>query len=147
MVRVPAEAAETLDDARGDVGGRGIDHGIVIGKGNVAEKLAVVVAVESSPATVAILHAEKPLNAAAHGGSHARTIGVLHALEGHQHKRGVVHVWIKIIAKLKGPAARLGVLVLDLPVAGAKYLFRENPIRGLDEGRMVRGKARLFKRD
>src|SRR5256884_5657998 len=54
----PTEAAETLNNARGDISGRGVDHGVVIGKGNVAEKLAVVVAVKSAPAAVAILHAE-----------------------------------------------------------------------------------------
>src|SRR5690242_9891732 len=58
----PAEAAKALHHACGHVSGGGIDHGVVIGKRNIAEKLAVVVAVEGAPTAIAILHAQKPLN-------------------------------------------------------------------------------------
>src|SRR5437762_2666760 len=84
MFRGPAVAAETLDDARGDVGRRGIDHSIVVSKRNVAKEFAIIVAVEGAPATIAILHAEQPLNATAHGGFHPSGLGILHALESHQ---------------------------------------------------------------
>src|SRR5690349_24661763 len=99
MVRRPAETAKTFDDAGGNVGRRRIDHGVVIGKGNVAEKLAIVVAVKGTPTAVAILHAQKPLNAAAHGSLHARSVGKPHTLESHQDEGGVVNIGIKIVAK------------------------------------------------
>src|SRR5207249_3608043 len=65
MVRWPAKPAKTFYDACGDVGGRGIDHRVVVREGNVAEELVVVIAVKCAPATVTVLHAEQPLNAAA----------------------------------------------------------------------------------
>ena len=87
------------------------------------KNLAVVVAVERAPAAVAILHAEQPLNAAANGGFHALFVGKFHALQRHQHKSGVVHVGIKIVAEFKGPAAGLGVFIFYLPVAGTENLL------------------------
>ena len=123
MFRGPAVAAETLDDARGDVGRRGIDHSIVVSKRNVAKEFAIIVAVEGAPAAIAILHAEQPLNATAHGGFHPSGLGILHALESHQHESCVVHVRIKIIAKFKGPSAGFRIFVLDLPIAGAEHLL------------------------
>src|SRR2546430_13445443 len=41
----------------------------------------------------------RSLNSAAYGAFHALGIGVLHALERHEHKRGVVDVRIKIDRK------------------------------------------------
>jgi len=46
--------------ARGDIGGGRIDHRVVIRKGNVAEKLLVVVR-SNAPQRIAVLHAEQPL--------------------------------------------------------------------------------------
>src|ERR1700722_5565134 len=120
MIHGPAEASETLEDACGDVGGGGIDHGVVIGERNIAEEAAIIVAVECAPAAVAILHAQEPLNAAASCGFHALGIGEFHAVQGHQDERGVVHVGIKIVAKFKGPAAGFGVFVFYLPITGTE---------------------------
>ena len=61
VVGRPAMAAEALNDTSGDVGCRRVNHSVVIGKGNVAEEFSVIVAVERTPATVPILHAEEPL--------------------------------------------------------------------------------------
>ncbi len=80
MVRGPAVAAQALEDTRRYVGSRGIDHRVVVGERNVAEERLVIVAVERAPASVAVLHAEQPLNAAAHGSFHALGIGKFHAL-------------------------------------------------------------------
>src|SRR5262249_42332497 len=128
MASGPAEAAKAFNNTRSDVGSRRIDHGIVISEGNVAEELAIVVAVECAPTAIAILHAEQPLNTAANSAFHSLRIGIGHALKCHQHEGGVVDVGIKIIAKFKRPTARFSVLILDLPVAGPKHLLREHPI-------------------
>src|SRR5450432_1188988 len=147
MIGEPAKAAEAFEDAGGDVGGAGVDHGVVIGERNVAQKSAVVVAVESAPAAVAILHAEEPLKAAANGGFHARGVGKFHTLEGHEDERSVVDVGIKIVAEFEGPAAGLGVFIFYLPVAGAENLLGENPVGGAHQSGLVRGDAGLFERD
>src|SRR5882762_8788118 len=109
MLGGPAETAEAFDNAGGDVSGRRIDHGVVVGERNVAEQTAVIVAIESAPAAMPILHAQKPLDAAANGTFHANGIGVLYALEGHQDEGGVIDVGIKIVAEFERPSAGLGV--------------------------------------
>src|SRR6266404_2427438 len=109
----------------------------MVGKRNVAEERFVVIAIKRAPAAVAILHAQQPLNAAAYSGFHALGIRKLHTLQGHQHKSCVVDIRIKIVAILKDPAARLGISVLDLPVARAENLLRQNPIRSLHQCRMI----------
>ena len=50
----------------------GIEHGVVIGEGNLGEDFAIDVAIEGRPAAVAILHAEQPIDAAAGSGDLAR---------------------------------------------------------------------------
>src|SRR5260370_31951512 len=81
VTRGPAVAAQALQHARSDVGGGGIDHGVVVGKRYIAEERFVVVAIESAPATVAILHPEQPLNTPAHCRFHALGIGKFDALQ------------------------------------------------------------------
>ena len=147
MFRGPAKPAEALNNARGDIGGGRIDHRVVISKRNVAEEVLVVVTVKRTPATVTVLHAEQPLNSAAYGAFHALGIGVLHALERHEHKRGVVDVRIKIVAKFEGPAARFGVFVFHLPIARPEHLLREHPFRRFHQRRMIRRQAGFFQSD
>src|ERR1700731_3464949 len=147
MIRRPAKASKTLENASGDVGGRGIDHGVVIGKRNIAEEPTIVVAIECSPTTIAILHTQEPLNTTASCGFHALSIGELHALQSHQDESGVVHVRIKIVAKFEGPATGLGVFVFYLPIAGAENLFGQNPVSGLDQRGVVGSYAGFFEGD
>src|SRR6266446_3524489 len=128
MLGGPAETAEAFDNASGDVGGGRIDHGVVVGERNVAEETAVIVAIERAPAAIAILHAQKPLDATANGAFHASRIGILHALERHQDEGGVVDVGIKIVAEFESPAAGLGVFVFDLPVARAENRSEERRV-------------------
>src|SRR5262249_25044532 len=144
MIRRPAETAEAFHYTRGNVRRGWIDHRVVVGERNVAEKLAVVVSVKRSPATITILHAQKPLNGAARCGLHAGLVWILHALERRQNERGVIHMRIMIVAKLESPAARLGVLVLDLPIAAAKNLFGQDPVGRFDQGRVIGLNARFF---
>src|SRR6202035_1073704 len=105
---------------------------------------AIIVAVESAPATVTILHTQKPLNATASCGLHAFGIGELHALQGHQNESGVVHVGIEIVAKFESPAAGLGVFVFNLPIAGAENLFRQDPVSRLNQRGIVGSYASFF---
>src|SRR5580765_6111297 len=116
----PAETAEAFDDARSYVGRRRIDHRIMVGEGNVTKELAVVIAIEGAPAAVSVLHAEQPLDAQADRILHALRIGMLHALQRHEHEGSVVHIREEIVAKLEGPASGFGVFVFILPVARAQ---------------------------
>src|SRR5207245_8746467 len=109
MLGGPTETAKAFDNAGGDVGGRRIDHGVVVGEGNVAEEAAVVVAIEGAPAAIAILHAEKPLDAAPNGAFHAAQIGIFYALGRQEVDGGLVDVGIKIVAEFERPAAGRGV--------------------------------------
>src|SRR5260370_16464535 len=123
MFRRPAKPAETFHHTCGDVRRGGIDHGVMVCEGNVTEELMVVVAVKRAPAAVAVLLTEQPLDAAANRAFHALGIGILHALEGHQHKCGIVHIGIEIVANLETPAAGFPSLVLPLPIAWPEHLL------------------------
>src|SRR5712692_4644017 len=68
----PTEAAQTLDDTRRYVGGRGIDHGVVIREGHLREDATIVVTIECAPAAIAVLHAQQPSESAPQGSLHAR---------------------------------------------------------------------------
>src|SRR5215475_11538947 len=115
MVGAPTIAAQALQHARRYVGGRRINHRVVIGEWNVAEKLAIIIAIKSAPSTITVLHAEQPLNAAANSTFHTLFVRELDPLQGHQDERRVVHVGIIVIAEFKRPAARFGVFVFYLP--------------------------------
>src|SRR5687767_7552684 len=51
---------QRLQGPAGKIGRAGIDHGVMIGEGDAAQKFRVVIAVESAPAAVAVLHGEEP---------------------------------------------------------------------------------------
>ena len=53
----------------------GIDHRVVIGEGDVAEELAVVVAIEGPPAAVVVLHGQQPAQAAVDGRHRVAAVG------------------------------------------------------------------------
>ena len=59
-----AVLAERFEHAGGDVRAARIEHGVVVGEGDLGEDFAVDVAVERRPAAVAVLHAEQPAQAA-----------------------------------------------------------------------------------
>src|SRR6266567_1679611 len=63
----PAGRSKKFQHPSRHVGRRRIDHRIVVGKGNVSQGLAVVIAIEGSPAAIAVLHAHDPVGTAAHG--------------------------------------------------------------------------------
>ena len=68
IAQAAAKLAEGLQHAAAKIGRAGIDHGVVIGERHIAEKVAIVVAIERAPAAVAILHGEHPAETALDGG-------------------------------------------------------------------------------
>ena len=57
-------------------------------------------------------------------------IGIVHTLQGHQHKSRIVHIGVKVVAKLESPAARSHAGRFDLPIARAQHLMVQQPLRG-----------------
>ncbi len=119
----PTHMAETLDGARRNVRSRRVKHGIVVGKGNVVEELKIVLVVEGSPAAVCILHTDEPGKSTANRSAQAIWIGVFDAAQRHQDECRVIHVGVEVIAKLERPAARFGLAILHLPIAGSEDLI------------------------
>src|SRR5207237_4396623 len=97
---------------------------------DVIEERAIVVAIECSPSTVPILHADHPVHTELDGFGKPGLIRIGGVLEGHQHEGGVVHIGIKIISELERPTARRRIAVFDLPVAAAENLVLEKPSDG-----------------
>ena len=60
IAQAAAEFAQGLQHPAAKIGRAGVDHGVVIGEGHVAEEVAIIVAVEARPTAVAILHGQHP---------------------------------------------------------------------------------------
>ena len=136
MIRRPAHLAEAFHAARGYVRGGRIQHRVVVSEGNVIQKLQIVFVIKRAPSAVGVLHADEPCQPAAHGIAQAIRVRIVDAAQGHQNEGGVVNVGVKIIAELKCPAARLRILILNLPVAGSQDLVGNHPTLGSNEGGM-----------
>ena len=131
------EVAQGLEHARRDVGGAGIDHGVVIGEGDGGQPLLVVAAVEAGPPAVVVLHPHHPGEPAPHrlGARLGRAAG---AGLGQHHERhaGVVDVGVKLVLPFEVPAAGRR-RVAHRPVAGAARLLAEQPGHGAGDDRIV----------
>src|SRR5262249_50397000 len=68
MPNADAELAESLQNTGCDVGAARVEHGVVVGEGDLGEDLVVDVAIEGSPAAVLVLHLHEPGKAAPDGG-------------------------------------------------------------------------------
>src|ERR1700722_2951781 len=134
MIGRPTHLSKTFDRARSDVGSGRVQHGVVVGKRNVIEKLQIVLVIECAPAAVAILHTDEPGQATTHGVTQTLGIRIVDSAKGHQDECGVVHIGIKIIAEFKSPAAGIGILVLHLPITGAENLIANNPALRINQG-------------
>ena len=56
--------AQQFQDARGDVGAFGVEHGVVIGKGDLFQDALGAILVERRPAAVFALESQHPIQAA-----------------------------------------------------------------------------------
>ena len=64
MVRAEILVAEQFQDARGDVGAFGVEHGVVVGEGDLFEDALGAILVERGPAAVLALEGQHPIQAA-----------------------------------------------------------------------------------
>ena len=71
---------------------RRIEHGVVIGEGDVLEDHLGVVFVEAAPAAVAALHGEFPLDGALRNLVLIALAGIVDLVQGEQNLRGVIGV-------------------------------------------------------
>ena len=132
-----AERAQELEPAAGQVFGRGIEQGAVIGERDVVEVETIVVGVERGPTAVLSLHAEEPAEPTLLGRLRRAVVEPAHFVERHHHHRGVVEVRVEVVAVLERPAARLHVRPLHLPVARHQHLAIDHPVTGALQLSMV----------
>ncbi len=139
------EMADAFENAGGDVRRARVDHRVVIGEWHLGEQPFVVVLVKTGPATIAVLHAEHPADAAPdRRGFFTVELGA-DAVESHQDHDRVIHVGIKLIVILKIPAAdrfvglRIAVAlgVFHAPIARATDFLVQEPATGLLQGRVI----------
>ena len=129
---------QRFQSAPGDVRAGGIEHGVVIGEGNVVQKLPVVVGVESRPSAIARLHGQQPVDRPLVAGLLRRGIGGRRLAQRQHHHGGVVDIRVVLVAVKKAPSGRLGVGPLYGPIALAPDLFRQQPIGRPADRRVVR---------
>ncbi len=128
---------EALDHPAGDVRTGGIEHGVVVGEGNLVQDLAVVVFVERGPAAVLGLHGQYPIDRAPLGGPLRLVIRRLGVPQRQQHHGRVVDVGIELVGELEIPTAGLHPGALHRPVAQPPDFLGEQPLGRPSHTRMV----------
>src|ERR1700682_2228832 len=137
MALAVAVGRQHLKDPARDVDRGWIEHGVVVGEGNILEDHAVIVFVERGPAAVLALHGENPVDGALRRLTLVASVGMLHAAEAKANHRAIIDIGVKLIVKLEVPAARLSLRILDLPVAYVSDLLLQNPVSALHHARVV----------
>ncbi len=129
---VIAQRAQRLEDMAGHVRAGWIEGLTKIAERNRCQQLAVVVAVERSPAAGMRLHGQHPFARAADGRVDLSRIieNIAQARENDQRHRGVVQVRIMQIGALERPAARCDALDLHRPVARRADFLCQQPVNG-----------------
>lgn len=132
--------AEELEDARGDIGAFGVEHGVMVGEGDFFEDVLGAVFIEGGPAAVFALEAEHPGD-----GSVEDLLGALGVIggdeaEGEEHHGGVIDVWVPFVFEFEGPAAGVDIGgVFMFPIAAEAYFAIEHPVHGLGDTGVVLG--------
>ena len=144
MVRVPAFVAEQFQDARRDVGAFGVEHGVVVGEGNLFQDVLGAILVEGRPAAVLALEGQHPLQAALEAFiALLRVVGRDFA-QGQQHHGGVVHVRVPFVVELKDPAAGFDVgRVFVIQSPRKRISFAISHSAALFQGRMIARECRI----
>src|SRR5208337_1472031 len=99
-------AAQTFQYSAGDVGTRGVEHGVVVGERHLVEHRPVVVYVEGGPTAVFGLHGQQPVDGASLAGGLRLRVGSLGVHQREQHLRGVVDIGVKLVGEFECPARR-----------------------------------------
>jgi hypothetical protein len=136
MIAAQAVRRQRFQHPPGDIGAGGVEHGVVVGEGNLAQELPVVVGVESRPAAIARLHGEQPVERAPLAGRCARRVRARLAERQHHHG-GVVDIRIKLVAYSKAQPEGSVPGRFTAPVALAADLALQQPIRGARQRRAM----------
>ena len=148
LVLRSADAGQHGDDAPGNVAGRRIEHGTMIGKWNFVERVVRVVGVEGGKPTILALHPHQPIHRSMH--ILAVFTGALCLMHGPHDDRGIIQIRIMRIGKLERPSAARHVGAVHAPIARLiAQLFGLEPVErarcGADRRRVTRllhGKTR-----
>src|SRR6185312_1006301 len=116
--------AERFEYSPGNVRARWIEHGVVIGKRNLAQKLPVVIDIESRPSAVFALHGEQPVDGALLACLLLNRVGSASAAQGEKDHSRVVNVGIELIGEFEAPARWFYIGPLYAPIAATPNLFR-----------------------
>ncbi|OQC23056.1 MAG: hypothetical protein BWX68_02951 [Verrucomicrobia bacterium ADurb.Bin063] len=140
MLHAPAFVAEQLQDARRDVGAFGIQHGVMVGKGNLFEHALGAVLVESRPAAVLALEGHHPGQAPLETFVALLPVVRRHQPQRQQHHRRVIHVRVPLVVELEHPPAGLDLgRVLVNPVPAEADFPGHQPLGGAFQRRVIRG--------
>ncbi len=140
--------AEELEDARGDIGAFGVEHGVVVGEGDFFQDIFGAVFIEGGPAAVFALEAEHPGD-----GSIEDFLGAFGVIggdepQGEEDHGGVIDIRVPFIFELEGPAAGFDVGgVFVFPVAAEADFAIDHPIHGLGDPGVVFGYAGFAEAD
>src|SRR5690606_5527381 len=128
VVQGNAFEAHDLEDPCGDIDALRIEHGVVIGEGDLFEDAVRAVLVESGPAAVPALEGEHPCVASAEGGVATLRVSRWHLAKGQQDHGGVIDIRVPLVVVLEDPAGRFNVSwVLVVPVAAETNLAVNEP--------------------
>ena len=122
VLRRLAELRQHRHTARGDVLGRRIEQGAVVGERNVVEIVVFVVGVERAPAAVPALQVRGsiPARARSRGDDRSSASTLSRAIHRQRHHGGVVDVGIMRVGVLERPAAGAHMRPPRDPVAAAR---------------------------
>src|SRR5271156_5152116 len=126
-----AVGGKRFENAAGDVHGRRIEHGVVVGEGDLFEDHLRVVPIEAGPAAIFALHGEDPFDGALRYVVLIALAGIVHLVQGQQHLAAVVHIGVELIIELEIPATGLRFGILYGPIPFVADLFRQHPVGGL----------------
>ena len=143
MVLVVSISCQAFQNAPRDIDGRGIEHGVVIGKRHVLKHHPVIIFVEGSPAAVLALHRQYPIDCALHRLGLVTSVRMLDPAQAETDHGAVIDVGVELVVEFEIPAAGLALGILDLPVARLAHLFLKNPVGALHEARIGGWNPRL----
>ena len=110
----------------------------MVGERDLLQNAFGAILVERSPASVAALEGQHPIQSAFEAGVALLRIISRHFAQGQKHHCGVVNIRVPFVVEFEHPAAWLDLgRVLVLPIAAEPNLLGEQPLSGSFQRRMI----------
>src|SRR5579872_5839361 len=117
MIGAEAYRGHHLENSASEIGAGRIDNRFDIGKRYLIQPFLLTISIEGGKSTVAGLHAHGPVCAGANRTLFGHRVIDLGPCEDFEDHRGIVHVGISVVEKLKRPSARGESGSLDRPIS------------------------------